>query len=229
MGFCADPRISRPLRRRQRWSDRLPVADIRPRWLITPEISNVVRLRHPDDIDDPLTNVLRAGARRLLAQAVGLEVEAFLADLKDLKLPDGRARIVRHGHGPERSIQTGIGPVGVSRPKVRDRGAAAGEERIRFTSAILPRWSRRSRSLDALLPVLYLRQQATSRRPWRRCSARMPPICRRPSSAASRPSGRPSTSIGRRGICRRGATSTCGRTGSTSKPEWRSRPSACWC
>ena len=125
------------------------------------EISNVVRLRHPDDIDDPLTNVLRAGARRLLVQAVDLEVEAFLADLKDLKLPDGRARIVRHGHGPERSIQTGIGPVGVSRPKVRDRGAAAGEERIRFTSAILPRWSRRSRSLDALLPVLYLRGVST--------------------------------------------------------------------
>ena len=49
------------------------------------EISNVVRLRHPDDIDDPLTNVLRAGARRLLVQAVDLEVEAFLADLKDLK------------------------------------------------------------------------------------------------------------------------------------------------
>ncbi len=58
--------------------------------------------------------MLRAGARRLLAQAVDLEVEAFLADREDLKLPDGRARFVRHGHGPERPIQTGIGPVGVT-------------------------------------------------------------------------------------------------------------------
>ena len=125
------------------------------------ENSNVMRLRQPDEIDDPLTEVLRAGARRLLAQAVDLEVEAFLADRADLKLPDGRARLVRHGHGPEREIQTGIGAVAVARPKVRDRGAGEGRERIRFTSAILPRWSRRTRSLDGLLPILYLRGVST--------------------------------------------------------------------
>lgn len=124
------------------------------------ENSNVVRLRQPDELDDPLTEVLRAGARRLLAQAVDLEVEAFLTDRADLKLPDGRARLVRHGHGPARDIQTGIGAVAVARPKVRDRGAGGGE-RIRFTSAILPRWARRTRSLDALLPVLYLRGVST--------------------------------------------------------------------
>ena len=122
---------------------------------------NVVRLRQPDEIDDPLTDVLRAGARRLLAQAVELEVEDFLNTRRDLKLPEGRARLVRHGHGPERTIQTGIGAVGLARPKVRDRGAAEVGERIRFTSAILPRWSRRTRSLDALLPVLYLRGVST--------------------------------------------------------------------
>ncbi len=61
---------------------------------------NVVRLRQPDEIDDPLTEVLRAGARRLLAQAVEMEAEAFLAALQDLRLPDGRTRLVRHGHGP---------------------------------------------------------------------------------------------------------------------------------
>lgn len=102
---------------------------------------NVVRLRQPDDVDDPLTEVLRAGARRLLAQAVELEVEAFLADREDLKLPDGRSRLVRHGHGSEREVQTGIGAVAVARPKVRDRGGAEAGERIRFTSAILPRWA----------------------------------------------------------------------------------------
>ena len=119
--------------------------------------SSVVPLRQPDEIDDPLTAVLRSGARRLLAQAVEVEAEAFLASMKGVHLPNGRERLVRHGLGPERVIQTGIGPVEVQRVKLRDRGAGADGERIRFTSAILPRWARRTRSLDTLLPVLYLR------------------------------------------------------------------------
>ncbi len=122
--------------------------------------NTVVPLRHPDTIEDPLTAVLRSGARRLLAQAVEAEAEAFLAEMKGARLPDGRDRVVRHGHAPERLVQTGIGPVAVRRVKIRDRGAGAGAdgaERIRFTSAILPRWARRTRSLDALLPILYLR------------------------------------------------------------------------
>jgi transposase-like protein len=104
-----------------------------------------------------LTAVLRNGARRLLAQAIEAEAEAFLAMMKGVQLPDGRDRVVRHGHGPERVVQTGIGPVAVQRVRLRDRGAEDANERIRFTSAILPRWSRRTRSLDALLPILYLR------------------------------------------------------------------------
>ena len=125
------------------------------------ENSNVVRLRQPEDIDDPLTNILRSGARQLLAQAVEMEAEVFLAAMKDLKLPDGRDRLVRHGHGPERTIQTGIGPVEISRVKIRDRGAPGAGDRIRFSSAILPRWARRTKSLDAVLPVLYLRGIST--------------------------------------------------------------------
>ncbi len=120
--------------------------------------NTVVHFRQPDEIDDPLTAVLRSGARRLLAQAVEAEAEAFLAAMKGERLLDGRERVVRHGHGPERQVQTGIGPVAVQRVKLRDRATGeAGAERIRFTSAILPRWARRTRSLDALLPVLYLR------------------------------------------------------------------------
>jgi putative transposase len=120
--------------------------------------STVVPLRQPDTIDDPLTTILRSGARRLLAQAIEAEADAFLAEMKCLRLPDGRERVVRHGHGPERLIQTGIGPVAVEPVKLRDRGAdEAGAGRVRFTSAILPRWARRTRSLDALLPILYLR------------------------------------------------------------------------
>jgi putative transposase len=125
------------------------------------EISNIVPLRQPAEIDDPLTNVLRTGARQLLAQAVEIEAETFLAAMKDLKLTDGRDRLVRHGHGPTRAIQTGIGPIDVERVKIRDRGATSDGERIRFTSAILPLWARRTKSLDALLPVLYLRGIST--------------------------------------------------------------------
>src|SRR5215207_7295144 len=122
-----------------------------------PSDRTVVPLRQPDEVDDPLTAVLRSGARRLLAQAVEAEAEAFLISTENRRLPDGRERVVRHGHGPARLIQTGLGPVGVRRVKPRDRAAGADGERIRFTSAIRPRWARRTRSLDALLPILYLR------------------------------------------------------------------------
>ena len=119
--------------------------------------STVVPLCQPEEMEDPLTAVLRNGARRLLAQAVEAEAEAFLATMKAMRLPDGRERVVRHGLGPERLVQTGIGPGPVRRVKLRDRGAGPEGERIRFTSALLPRWARRTPSLDALLPVLYLR------------------------------------------------------------------------
>ena len=195
------------------------------------EPSNVVRFRQPDDVDDPLTEVLRTGARRLLAQAVELEAEAFLAARDDLRLPDGRPRLVRHGHGPERQIQTGIGPVPVSRVKIRDRGAAVAEERVRFSSAILPSWARRTRSLDALLPVLYLRgvstgdfQEALAALLSKDASNLSPSVV-----SASPPSGRLSMSAGRRGTCRRAATCTSGPTASTFRRGWRIMPSACSC
>src|SRR3954470_9082751 len=123
--------------------------------------TTVIRLRQPDTIDDPLTEVLRVGARRLLAQAVEMEAEVFLAAMQDLRLPDGRARPVRHGHRPERAIQTGIGPVPISRVRIRDRGASDPADRVRFSSNILPKWARRTRRLDALLPVLYLHGVST--------------------------------------------------------------------
>ena len=119
--------------------------------------TTVVPLRQPETVDDPLTAVLRNGARRLLAQAIEAEADAFLASMKEMQLPDGRDRLVRHGHGPERLVQTGIGAVAVRRVKLRDRGMGAAGERIRFTSAILPRWARRTRSLDALLVDLKAR------------------------------------------------------------------------
>ena len=122
--------------------------------------TTVIAFRQPDNINDPLTELAREGARRMLAQVLVAEADAFVAMWKDLKLPDGRDRIVRHGHGPDRTIQTGVGPVEVRRAKVRDRHVGR-EAKIRFSSAILPKWARRTKSLDALLPVLYLRGVST--------------------------------------------------------------------
>ncbi len=122
---------------------------------------SVVALCQPGQFEDPLTDVLREGARRLLAQAIEAEVAAVLAEHAELRLEDGRRRLVRHGHGPEREILTGIGPVAVRRAKVRDRNLGDPAGRIRFSSAILPAFARRSRSLDAVLPVLYLRGIST--------------------------------------------------------------------
>jgi putative transposase len=121
----------------------------------------VFPLRQLDEIDDPLTEIRRSGARRLVQQAVEAEFAAFLAGHADLELPDGRGRVVRHGHDPARPIQTGIGPVEVAKPKARDRGATTGAERIRYASTILPKWARRTKSLDVLLPALYLRGVST--------------------------------------------------------------------
>jgi putative transposase len=119
---------------------------------------NVVSLRRPDDRgEDSLTEVLRHGARTLLAQAIEAEVQTFLASHAELVDDAGRRRLVRNGFLPEREIQTGIGPILVRQPRVRDRGPAAADARIRFTSAILPRYLRRTRSLEELLPWLYLK------------------------------------------------------------------------
>jgi putative transposase len=85
---------------------------------------------------DPLLAVLREGARRMLTRAVEAEVEAFLAAHRSLVDERGRRRLVRNGHAPERHIQTGIGPVEVRRPRVRDRGDG-GSPPIRFSSAVL--------------------------------------------------------------------------------------------
>lgn len=73
------------------------------------ETINIVRLRQPDEIDDPLTDVLRGGARKLLVQAIEIEAEAFLADMRGLKLPDGSDRIVRHGRGLDGASRRGSG------------------------------------------------------------------------------------------------------------------------
>ena len=122
--------------------------------------NNVIQLPQLGTFSDPLTEVLRNGARALLSQAVEAEVAALLGRHADELTDDGRQRLVRHGHLPEREIMTGIGRVAVRCPRVRDR-AGEGSERIRFSSAILPPYARRSKSLEVLIPILYLKGVST--------------------------------------------------------------------
>lgn len=124
------------------------------------EAAGILPFRQSGEVDDPLTALAREGAWRILAEALAAEADAFVAAFAEARLEDGRRRVVRHGFGPERTIQTGVGPVEVRRPKVRDRDAGAAAP-ARFTSAILPKWARRTKSLDALLPILYLRGVST--------------------------------------------------------------------
>jgi putative transposase len=123
---------------------------------------SVIKLVQPGAFDDQLTEVLRNGARALLAHAVEAEVSDFLGKHADLRSEDGQRRVVRHGHLPERVVMTGIGPVAVRQPRVRHRDAASGNpERIRFTPSILPPYARRSKSLETLIPILYLKGLST--------------------------------------------------------------------
>ncbi len=118
--------------------------------------STVTPLVQPGAFSDLLTEVLRSGAQRLLAHAVEAEVSVFIDAHACERLDDGRARMVRHGHLPERDIQTGIGAVRVQQPRVRDRGEDS-SARIHFSPSILPKHARRTKSLDAVLPILYLK------------------------------------------------------------------------
>ena len=117
---------------------------------------NVIKLAQPGAFTDSLTEILRNGARALLTQAVEAEVAEFLAKHADLKTETGQQRVVRHGHLPQREIMTGIGPVAVRQPRVRDREAAEGE-RVRYSPSIVAPYARRSKSLEVLIPVLYLK------------------------------------------------------------------------
>ena len=122
----------------------------------------VVAFRQPGSFsDDPLTEVLRVGARQLLEQAIEAEVEAHIAAHAHLLDDGGRRRVVRHGHLPERLVQTGIGSVAVRTPRARDRDPDGAGGRIRFTSSILPPYLRRAKSVEELLPWLYLKGIST--------------------------------------------------------------------
>jgi transposase-like protein len=119
--------------------------------------NNVVSLKSPEEIADPLTDLLRTGARKLLSQAIEAEVEALLASHSDVRDTAGNRAVVRNGYLPARQVQTGIGSVEVQLPRVRDRSGSG----ITFHSSLIPPYLRRSKSIEELLPVLYLKGIST--------------------------------------------------------------------
>ena len=119
--------------------------------------SNVVGFEGREANADPLTEMLRAGAQQLIRQAVEVELQELLEQQSERRTADGKAGVVRNGYLPERELQTGVGPVPVRIPKVR---AKTGEP-VTFRSALVPPYVRKTRSLEAALPWLYLKGIST--------------------------------------------------------------------
>ena len=118
---------------------------------------NVVAMSGRESVRDELTELIRQGARRLIAEGLEAEVGELLAALSARRDAAGRAAVVRNGYQPERAIQTGIGPVTVKVPKVRSRDGKP----VSFRSALVPPYVRKSASLEAALPWLYLKGIST--------------------------------------------------------------------
>ena len=119
--------------------------------------NNVIELSGREGTADPLTELLKLGAQRLLYQAVEAELQEFLVPYSEQKTDTGHATVVRNGYLPKRELQTGIGPVPVTIPKVRSRTG----EPVTFRSALVPPYVRKTCSLEAALPWLYLKGVST--------------------------------------------------------------------
>ncbi len=119
--------------------------------------SNVVELQGREIVTDPLTELLRTGAQDLICRAVEAELAELLAQYSDCRTADGKAGVIRNGYLPERALQTGVGPVTVRIPKVRSKTGKP----VTFRSALVPPYVRKTKSLEAALPWLYLKGIST--------------------------------------------------------------------
>jgi putative transposase len=117
----------------------------------------VVSFTKPEGFEDELTRLLRVGAQRLLLEAVDLELDQFLSMYMEMRDSEGRRAVVKNGHLPERDILTGLGPVGIRVPKTRDRTSSG----ICFRSSLLPPYIKKTRSMEEVLPWLYLKGIST--------------------------------------------------------------------
>jgi len=193
--------------------------------------NSVVSLRQKDEIDDPLTEILRAGARKLIVQAVEIEFDTFLALNARLVLPDGRQRVVRHGHDPVRTIQTGL-----ARSKCKSRKLAIAPRRQRVSAFA---------SLGDLAEMGATNEEprcapagALSARDFgRRFPGGTHGLARQgraePLAGGDRPAqgrvGRRVSAVAKAAICRRAAMSTSGQMAFICRRGWSHRPNACWC
>lgn len=112
--------------------------------------NNVFELTSAGHNTDPLTEILRTGARELIQAAVQAELQEFMAQYQARALDNGRAAVVHNGYQPEREIQTGIGPVTIQVPKVRAKDG----QPVTFRSALVPPYVRKSQSLEAAALVV---------------------------------------------------------------------------
>jgi transposase-like protein len=120
--------------------------------------NKVIAFKKPEDISgDPLTELLRTGAQRLIADAVEAELQILLGQHSALRNGQGHQQVVRNGYLPEREIQTGIGPVKIRVPKIRDKS----RQGIKFNSTLLPPYLRKTKSVEDMLPWLYLKGIST--------------------------------------------------------------------
>lgn len=113
----------------------------------------------PSTSRDILSELLREGAQQMLAAAIEAEVSEWIESHAHVRDGQGHRQVVRNGYLPEREITTGIGPVKIRQPRVHDR--RLGEEREAFSSKILPPYLRKTRSIEELLPWLYLKGIST--------------------------------------------------------------------
>lgn len=119
--------------------------------------SKVLEVQGQEQEVDPLRELLRKGAGQLIYRAVEAEVQELLSEYSDRRTEDGKAGVVRNGYHPERELQTGVGPVTVQIPKIRSKTG----EPVTFHSALVPPYVRKTKSLEAALPWLYLKGIST--------------------------------------------------------------------
>ena len=188
--------------------------------------NNVISLENPEGNADALTSLLRSGARELITKAVQTELAEFLSQYQDMTDSEGRPLVVRNGYLPQREIMTGIGPVDIKVPKTRDRGGQG----IHFRSELLPPYIKRTKSIETVLPWLYLKesQPVIFQKPWRRYWGRMLKVSRQEQSAASNNVGLMSMKIGGQETSRKRAMFISGQMAFISTSGAMMRNNAFW-
>ena len=208
-----------------------PVGRVRPVLTVVSGAADADDPRRPDGGSSVIDELVREGARRMLAEALAAEVDAYIARVRDERDEYGRRLVVRNGSHQTREVLTSAGAVEVTAPRVNDRRTDPDTgERRRFSSAILPPWCRKTSKITEVLPLLYLHGLS---------SGDFVPALGQFLGSSAGLSASVITKLTETwkteqrsfapGTCRGWTTSTCGPTGSTSTSVSRSTSCACWC